>query len=152
MTCFVRVVIQFHFRIFMPSTPPSANLSTLNGHVLVVDDGFVNLKMMQSFLRGMGFTVDTALDGALTVTALEKVPYDLVLMDCNMPVLDGFETTRVIRDLSSSVLNHAVPIIAVTADVMPDCPDRCLDAGMDDYISKPVNFKHLKSVLAKWVG
>jgi CheY-like chemotaxis protein len=100
----------------------------------------------------MGFTVDTALDGALAVTALEKVPYDLVLMDCNMPVLDGFETTRVIRDPSSSVLNHAVPIIAVTADVMPDCPDRCLDAGMDDYISKPVNFKHLKSVLVKWVG
>ncbi len=103
----------------MPTTPPSANLLTLNGHVLVVDDAFVNLKMMQLFLREMGFTVDTALDGALAVTALEKVPYDLVLMDCNMPVLDGFEPLGLFVTHQAACLTMPYPLLPLLRMLCP---------------------------------
>ena len=88
-------------------------------------------------------------NGAEAIRALETIPYDLVLMDVQMPEMDGLEATRRIRNPRSNVLNRHVPIIAMTAHAMQGDRERCLEAGMDDYISKPVNPQMLVSVLKK---
>jgi CheY-like chemotaxis protein len=90
-------------------------------------------------------------NGVEAVKALETLPYDLVLMDVQMPEMDGIEATRRIRDPRSAVHNHRIPIIAVTAHTMPHDRERCLDAGMDDYIAKPVMPQALADALAKWL-
>ena len=82
---------------------------------------------------------------------LETQPYDLVLMDVQMPEMDGYEATRVIRDPTSSVLNHNIPIIATTAHAMQGDAEKCLAAGMSDYISKPIDPKALAAVVEKWL-
>jgi CheY-like chemotaxis protein len=86
------------------------------------------------------------------VEALTKINYDLVLMDCMMPNMDGFEASSIIRSQSSCVLDHNVPIIAMTANAMKEDRDKCLEAGMDDYVSKPVNKNVLAAVLEKWLS
>lgn len=86
-------------------------------------------------------------NGAEVVQALETIPYDLVLMDVQMPVMDGFEATRRIRDPKSRVLDHQVPIIAMTAHALQGDREKCHEAGMDDYISKPVEIAALVAVL-----
>ena len=90
-------------------------------------------------------------DGNEAVKALELIPYDLVLMDVQMPKMDGFEATRSIRDLESKVKNHNVPIVAITANAMRGDREQCLKAGMNDYISKPVTAQALADVLEKWL-
>jgi CheY-like chemotaxis protein/HPt (histidine-containing phosphotransfer) domain-containing protein len=90
-------------------------------------------------------------NGAEAVTALATVPYDLVLMDVQMPEMDGLEATRVIRDPRSAVRNHRVPIIAMTANAMQGDRQECLDAGMNDYMSKPIAPKALADVLDTWL-
>jgi CheY-like chemotaxis protein len=82
---------------------------------------------------------------------LEKKDFDLVLMDCMMPEMDGFEATAVIRNQSSKVGNHAIPVIALTANALREDRDRCLNAGMNDYLSKPVELSELLATLEKWV-
>jgi len=78
------------------------------------------------------------------------INYDLVLMDCQMPEMDGFEATAIIRDTSSGVFNHEVPVIALTANAQQEDRERCLAAGMNDYLSKPVKKDELAAVLEKW--
>ncbi|MCP4001414.1 MAG: response regulator, partial [Gammaproteobacteria bacterium] len=77
--------------------------------------------------------------------------YDIVLMDCQMPEMDGYETTRIIRDKKSSVMNHRIPIIAMTADVIKGNREKCLKVGMDDYISKPINIQVFTNVIKQYV-
>ena len=77
--------------------------------------------------------------------------YDLVLMDCQMPEMDGFEATRIIRDRGSAVLDHAVPVIAMTANAFPEDRARALSSGMDDFLSKPVDRAVLAGMLEKWL-
>jgi len=90
-------------------------------------------------------------DGAEAIRALETIPYDLVLMDVQMPEVDGFEATARIRDPQSAVLHHHVPIIAMTAHAMQGDRDRCLEAGMDDYVTKPISPEALATALDRWL-
>ena len=120
-------------------------------HILLVEDNIVNQKMALGILRKINVTVDTANNGQEAVQALCGKHFDLVLMDCMMPEMDGYEATGVIRSKTSKVRDHQIPIIAMTANAMDGDRQKCLQAGMDDYISKPVRPKVLRQVLAKWL-
>lgn len=91
-------------------------------------------------------------DGQEAVNALQMVPYDLVLMDCQMPEMDGFEATRCIRQEGSKVLNPHIPIIALTAATMKGDREKCIQAGMNDFIAKPVQQRELAELLGRWLA
>jgi signal transduction histidine kinase/ActR/RegA family two-component response regulator len=121
--------------------------------VLVVEDNAVNQKVAAALLHRMGARVDVAANGREAVEACEKVGYDLVFMDCQMPVMDGYQATAAIRDQEASRGGPArLPIIALTAHAMPGDSQRCLGAGMDDYITKPVSPGEMVAMLQKWLG
>jgi PAS domain S-box-containing protein len=119
--------------------------------ILVAEDNPVNQKVAQAMLRNMGFQADVVANGQETVNALQIIPYDLVLMDCQMPEMDGFEATRCIRQEGSKVLNPRIPIIAMTAFNMQGDRERCVQAGMTDFIAKPVQPRDLAEMLARWL-
>jgi len=120
--------------------------------ILVAEDNAVNQKVALRILEKIGFRADAVADGREAVEALERIPYDLVLMDVQMPEMNGFEATRMIRDPRSRVLRHDIPIIAMTAHALKGDRERCLDAGMDDYLTKPVTAFALSDVLEKHLG
>jgi CheY-like chemotaxis protein len=95
------------------------------------------------YLEKSGYRADAVDSGKKAVEALEMIPYDIVLMDVQMPEMDGYEATHIIRDPQSRVLKHDVPVIAITANAMKGDRERCLDAGMNDYISKPIKRRKL---------
>jgi CheY-like chemotaxis protein/HPt (histidine-containing phosphotransfer) domain-containing protein len=97
-------------------------------------------------LRKLGYKASAVTNGAEAIQAVKHGHYDLVLMDCQMPVVDGFEAARSIRGMQASI-----PIIAITADAMPADRDRCLIEGMSDYLAKPVELSRLSEVLARWL-
>ena len=103
-------------------------------------------------LKKLGITVDIVSNGVEAIKALESTSYDLVLMDVQMPELDGYETTGEIRNRKSNVQNHDVPIIALTANAMQGDKEKCIAAGMNDYLAKPVKSKALSVVLERWLG
>ncbi len=118
--------------------------------VLVVDDHPVNLLFMRKVLKKLGFEgVDEASGGKQAVEMAQKNHYALIFMDCQMPEMDGFEASTLIRE--SEALIGDIKIIAVTADAMKGAREKCLDAGMNDYISKPVDIDKLKAVLGAWL-
>ncbi len=119
--------------------------------LLVAEDNHTNQQVVLALLRKLGFNADIAANGAEAVQALESRHYDLVLMDAQMPRLDGFQATQIIRDPQSRVLNHRIPVIAMTAHAMKGDREKCLLAGMDDYLSKPIEVPALGAVLAKWL-
>ena len=120
--------------------------------ILLVDDNSINQQVAQGKLRTLGYEPDIASNGVEAVKALEQIEYDLVLMDCHMPEMDGFEATGVIRAPDSNVLNHSVPIIAMTANDMKSDRERCRAAGMDDFLTKPVKVDALAAMLEKWLS
>ncbi len=120
--------------------------------ILLVEDNLINQKVALRMLNKLGHNADVAFDGRKAVEALEQQDYDLVLMDCMMPEMDGFEATRLIRDPSSQVRNHRVPIVAMTANAMKGDREKCLQGGMDDYLAKPVNRQELGEILDKWLN
>jgi PAS domain S-box-containing protein len=119
--------------------------------ILVADDNVTNQKVAQSILQKMGLRADTVANGAEVLKALESIPYTLVLMDVQMPEMDGFEATCRIRDPQSPVMNHQIPIIAMTAHALQGDRERCLEMGMNDYVSKPVSSSSLAAVLERWL-
>jgi PAS domain S-box-containing protein len=121
-----------------------------NLRILLVEDNNVNQQVALGLLKKFGLKADVAGNGAKAIEALIARDYDLVFMDVQMPVMDGFEATNRIRDPHSGVRNPAVKIIAMTAHAMKGDREACLDAGMDDYISKPVTAETLSQVLQKW--
>ncbi|HIJ95196.1 MAG TPA: response regulator [Desulfuromonadales bacterium] len=118
--------------------------------ILLAEDNAINQKVAQHMLKTLGYKADIVADGREAVRALELINYDLVLMDCQMPELDGFEATAIIRDKQSRVFNHDVPIIALTANALQEDRERCLKGGMNDYLSKPVKKDELAEMLEKW--
>jgi CheY-like chemotaxis protein len=120
-----------------------------NIRILVAEDNPVNQTLALKLLEKLGYMAEAVDNGKKAVAALEKTDYDLVLMDVQMPEMDGLEATRTIRDPKSRVLNHEIPIVAFTAHAMKGDRERCLESGMDDYISKPVKPEHLAEIIAK---
>lgn len=110
-----------------------------DNHILIVEDNVVNQKVTLKYIERLGYKADIVNNGVEAIDALKVTPYDLVLMDVQMPVMDGFLATQMIRDPQSGVLNGNVPILAMTAHAMNDDKEKCLEAGMNGYISKPIN-------------
>ncbi|MFA6292180.1 MAG: response regulator [Victivallales bacterium] len=119
--------------------------------ILLAEDNMTNQKVAIAILNKLGYAVDAVADGKEAVRALGHIPYDMVLMDCQMPVMNGYEATGVIRNQNSNVLKHDVVIIAMTAGSMTRDRAECLKAGMDDFVSKPVMPSELAETLRKWV-
>jgi PAS domain S-box-containing protein len=117
--------------------------------ILVAEDNEVNRRIALRILEKSGFEAEAVGNGRLALEALKKDHYDLVLMDVQMPDMDGFETTTAIRKLDTAV--REIPIIAMTANAMSGDRERCIASGMDDYISKPVNLSQLRSTLERWI-
>ncbi len=120
------------------------------GSILVVEDNLVNQKIAMRILdKKLGYHADVVSNGREAIDSLKRLDYDLVLMDCQMPEIDGYEATRTIRDVNSTVRNHKIPIVAMTANAMNGDREKCLDAGMDDYISKPINIQELAETIER---
>jgi signal transduction histidine kinase/CheY-like chemotaxis protein/ligand-binding sensor domain-containing protein/HPt (histidine-containing phosphotransfer) domain-containing protein len=118
-------------------------------HLLLVEDNAVNQKVACRLLENLGYRVDTAVNGQAAVSAWESGRYDLILMDCQMPIMDGYEATRQIR--SRERLGRRTPIIALTAHAMKGADNECTAAGMDDYLSKPIDRAQLTACLERWL-
>lgn len=118
-------------------------------NVLVAEDNVVNQEVILSMLESFGCNVDVVANGKEAVKAAHEKPYDIIFMDCQMPEMDGFEATHAIRTLEVSTGRH-VPIVAVTANAIQGDREKCLAAGMDDYLSKPFRPKSLRKVLEQW--
>jgi signal transduction histidine kinase/CheY-like chemotaxis protein len=136
--------------------PPAArsvarSAARQGARLLLVEDNFVNQKVAVYMLTKLGANIEVAKDGREAIDMLSRVCYDLVLMDCQMPEMDGFEATRIIRDRTSSVLDHAVPVVAMTANAFPEDRTRALACGMDDFLAKPVDRSVLANMLDKWL-
>ncbi len=123
----------------------------LSGRVLLAEDNPTNREVALAMLKKLGCRVDVAATGREVLSALERSSYDLVLMDCQMPEMDGFEACRRIRDPRSAVLDRTVPVIALTASAMRGDREDCLAAGMDDYLEKPVRPEELAAKLGRWL-
>ncbi|MGC9385625.1 MAG: ATP-binding protein [Hydrogenovibrio sp.] len=149
---------RFFFQIPVKVVPQRAEAETpapieeipLKGHLLLVEDNPTNQMLMSAILKKLGLTFDIAEDGLQAVEAVTNTDYDLVLMDENMPNMNGIEATKTIRQQPG--LGKNLPIIALTANAMTGDRDRFIDAGMDEYLAKPVNLKELKRILHQFLG
>ncbi|MEH1783996.1 MAG: GAF domain-containing protein [Nostoc sp.] len=138
--------------ILASSFPNPSTKSKLR--ILLAEDNLVNQKVALKQLQSLGYKADVVANGKEVLQLLEKIPYDLILMDCQMPILDGLETTKEIHRWQEDAfaLGHRPVVIAMTANVMKEDQQTCLNAGMDDYLSKPVFKEKLAATLEHWTG
>jgi signal transduction histidine kinase/CheY-like chemotaxis protein/HPt (histidine-containing phosphotransfer) domain-containing protein len=122
-----------------------------DARILLAEDNLTNQQVALGILAKLGMRADAVSTGAEAVCALKAIPFDLVLMDVQMPEMDGLEATRLIRDPNSAVLDHAIPIVAMTAHALGGDRERCLQAGMNDYVTKPVSPANLVAALERWL-
>jgi len=157
-----------------PFEPKDASPRSVPGHILVVDDHVVNQQLAQMMLERLGHRIDVVSNGLEAVEAVKRIPYDLVFMDCQMPEMDGYKATCAIRKIECKKLevrsmeqaadfskppgslrltphSSRIPIVAMTANAIKGDREKCLAAGMDDYISKPIKHKDLALIVAKWL-
>ena len=147
---------EFRFEITLPigvalsddAAVEAASAPRLNGRILVVEDDRVNQRVIALMLEKLGLTSSIVADGAAAVEVATTDSWDAVLMDCQMPVMDGFEATRRIR---KNLDGRNLPIIALTANAMSGDREACLEAGMDDFLAKPVRLPELRASLQKWL-
>ena len=133
------------------ATAAETDVGTEVAQVLVAEDNEVNQKVAEGFLKMIGCEVEVAENGLAVIERLGKGEYDLVLMDCMMPELNGYETTKHIRRGQAGEANASIPIIAMTADGSSGARQSCLRAGMDDYLTKPVRIDRLRAMLRTWL-
>ena len=119
--------------------------------MLVAEDDVVNQMVVVQMLELMDCRVDVANDGTAALASASSSDYDLIFMDCHMPVMDGFESTRRIRALEGAG-RRRTPIVALTADALASDRERCRAAGMDDFITKPVSSTMLAATIERWTG
>lgn len=148
-------------RRHMPEHQPRLNRATLSTRtreqkILIADDNLINQKLTALQVRKLGYDSTTVSNGREALEAMARASYDLVLMDCQMPELDGYETTRRIRELERSSTEasgneRSVPVVAITAEAMHGDREKCMAAGMNDYVTKPVDVEQLRAVLDRWL-
>ncbi len=131
----------------MPYNPVSADIAPRIFRILMAEDNAINQRVGKLILQRAGYDVDLVADGSEAVEAHCKLPYDLILMDCQMPIMDGFEASRLIREMQDG---FQPIIVAVTANALVGERERCLSAGMDDYLSKPFLAEQLVALVNKW--
>ena len=130
----------------------SGEREKIEGRILLVEDNSVNQLVTLGMLKALGTRADIAGNGQEALDAIAREPYDLVLMDCQMPVLDGYEATRILRAREKESGGGRLTVVALTANALPGDSDRCLNVGMDDYLSKPFTIQRLHDTLAKWIA
>jgi diguanylate cyclase (GGDEF)-like protein len=145
-------VVLGSFNKGLVDTPPldSARVNIEGRNILVVEDDRANQQVAQAMLETMGCGVEIVSNGRECLEEIARSSYDLVLMDCHMPELDGYKTTAIIREHEQS--GQRIPIVAMTANVISGESDKCLAAGMDDYLSKPLTRDSLKDKVVRWLG
>jgi len=131
--------------------PAPAPLQRLRGNILLAEDNPVNQEVARRMLDSDGYRVTVANNGLEALDAFRGASFDLVLMDCQMPEMDGFEASRKIREREKETNAARVPIIALTANAMQQDRDECLNAGMDDHLSKPYSREELRNILKAWL-
>jgi CheY-like chemotaxis protein len=119
--------------------------------ILVAEDNSTNQQVATAILNKLGYQADLVANGVDALRALRQADYDVVLMDCEMPEMDGYEATRLIREPRTGARNPHIPIVALTADAITGDREKCLQAGMSDYLAKPVEPRQLAAVLHKWL-
>ena len=139
-----------------PASPVTSHDTTAatarqRGHLLLVEDNPVNQKVALALLQRQGFTADVAHNGQQALERLAGTDYDLVLMDCRMPVMDGYAATQAIRAGQAGTRHAGIPVVAMTANAMEGDREQALAAGMNDYLSKPINPQLLVSTLERWL-
>ena len=126
-----------------------------NARILLVEDNPLNCEVALSILDDLNYQADVAENGVQALRALVSAgsenPYDLILMDCQMPEMDGYEATHKIRGGQLGIHNYSIIIIAMTANAMKGDREKCIEAGMDDYLTKPINVAVLQDTLDKWL-
>ena len=123
----------------------------ITGRVLIAEDNPINQTIAVKIVEKMGCHADAVGNGLEAVNALKNFPYDLILMDCHMPEMDGFEATKAIREFEKENNRKPIPIIALTASAMSSDKDQCFQSGMNDYLTKPVDIPRIHSALLKWI-
>jgi CheY-like chemotaxis protein len=134
-----------------PKIPQQSIPETTSRHILLAEDNPVNQMFACAVLDKLGYTVDVVETGIKAAEAAHTGAYDLVLMDCLMPEMDGYEATRTIRQAETGG-ERRIPIIAMTANAMEGNREACLASGMDDYITKPVDIALLQKILNRWLA
>jgi CheY-like chemotaxis protein len=123
-----------------------------NAVILIVEDNKSNQFVAESILRKLGYKSDIAASGTECIDALKKKEYSLVLMDCQMADMDGLQTTKRIRSTNSGVINPSITVIALTAQAMEGYRELCIEAGMNDYIAKPISVRKIENLLNRWIN
>jgi CheY-like chemotaxis protein len=119
--------------------------------ILLAEDNPVNRELATEMLTFLGFHVDSAEDGREALAAFDRCDYDLILMDCEMPFVDGYEATRRIRAAETASNRKKAPIVALTGYATGEDRDKCLEAGMDDFLGKPFTLNEIRETIGKWV-
>ena len=133
-----------------PEASPVGKLHNLR--IVLAEDNLVNQKVMIAYLTKLNCVFDLAENGEEVLKLVKSKDYDIILMDCQMPLLDGYDTTQAIRQLeASNELSKHIIIIAMTANAFAEDRDRCLASGMDDYLSKPLRRQQLQETLERWM-